>query len=306
MTGLARRAWLLVAGATILGCGVPKLAIIESADNSQRAEDAGVMQVEARGPTRDAGIDAASGPSAPAAQDRAPERHADEADSGRPSEPTGRAEAAGGAGMAAVGGGPSGGSGGNAGAGGSSQPAQAGGLGATAPGSCVEWKPANPKDAKPPEFAIEGGHEDTLSAPAREYVCRVKPGGSSVAVPGKVIFGSGCFVVYRGANGKLATYGAMNEPIEVLTAAAGCSYEWKSASVTALAPAGLEVAQDAADSTYVCRGYNPGVLAQGTHIGHTYPSTDKPGQTQCWFELLGSPTLPQEPTKFEMLTFERR
>lgn len=306
---IARNAWLLLAACSTFGCGVPELKIIET------SADAGGVRVDGQSTASDAGMGRDEAPTAPQPLDTA-SAGTTAADGGSPASRSQLTAGSTSARAGASGPAANGGKGGNApmggasasaavgGSGGAITAAAAGSAGAPARGSCVVWKPANPKDAAPPDGAIEGGLEDTLTTPARQYICRVKPPGSAVPVPGKVMFGSGCFVVYR-ANGKLTAYSAMNEPIEVLTAAVGCSFNWKTTSSSALPPDVLELGDGPDDSTYACRGYNPGVLAQGVQLGHTYSASDKPGDTQCWFELLGTPTQPQDPTKYEVLTFVR-
>lgn len=304
MTYGERNTWLLLAVHTLLGCSVPDLQIIETSRSAQSKSDAGAA-VDTQAARTDAGMAASAAP-----PEKTPERDAAKpelaADSGMPMRTTRPATMASPAQAGMSGTAAEGGSGGGpaAGSGGSAPSAQAGSSGSAAKPPCVEWKRAHPKDPNPPERAIEGGREETLTTPARQYICRVKPAASPIAVPGKVMFGSGCFVVYQN-NGKLAAYSAKDEPIEVLVAAPGCRLIWQKAITTALAPDGLELAEEGQPSTYACRGRNPGVIATGLHIGHTYPSTKDPQQTECWYELLGDPAQNEIPTEFEMLTLER-
>ncbi|MET0386928.1 MAG: hypothetical protein ABW321_13260 [Polyangiales bacterium] len=289
-------------------CTVPELSIVESAP--PRARDAAVEVPEtptrpidggdggpatapgALPPEPDAGSDA-GGRDAPPAIDPPPPN-----DAGAGGAPAAGGGAGGTAGDAAIGGSDAGGAGGVGGVGGQG----AGGSGGTedAPNPCIVWKRAFPSDAAPPEGAIEGGLEATIGAPSRQYICRVKPFDAAYPVPGKVMFGSGCFVVYR-VNGRLATYAARAEPIEVLTAGPGCAFSWKGASFTSLPPKALDLGHPDDGSSYACHGYYSGPLSSGTQICHTYPADADPSQHVCWFELLGGPTQPQEPEQFEVL-----
>jgi hypothetical protein len=171
--------------------------------------------------------------------------------------------------------------------------------GGPASNPCLVWLSANSTDTSPPPAAIEGGLETTIGAPARQYICRTKPAGSDYAVPGKVVFGLGCYVTARVA-GQIMQFTA-NDPFEVLTAGPGCAFSWQSATTTTRPNRAIDLGDPSGGGHYACSGYYTSVRSSGTQIGQVFPTTDVPPHNECYFESFFGPLQPQDPVNFQIL-----
>jgi hypothetical protein len=171
--------------------------------------------------------------------------------------------------------------------------------GGPADNPCLVWLRAKSADASAPPGAIEGGLETTIGAPARQYICRTKPAGSDYAVPGKVIFGLGCYVTARVA-GQIMQFTA-NDPFDVLTAGPGCEFSWQSATTTTRPNRAIDLGDPSGGGHYACSGYYTSVRSSGSQIGQVFPTTDTPAHNECYFESFFGPLQPQDPANFKIL-----
>jgi hypothetical protein len=283
------RTWQLLALAQfVCACSVPDLkivyvrsdaAVLRGATDAQ-ASDTGAATSPDSAPNLDAGGGLRAGSDAPNGMDAGAvsERHAG----------SGGAGSGGADGTAAHGG-----AGSTAGETGHPQ------AGGPADNRCQVWLSANSTDAAAPPGAIEGGLETTIGAPARQYICRSKPPGSDYAVPGKVVFGLGCYLTARVA-GQIMQFTA-NDPFEVLTAAPGCAFSWQSATTTTRPNRAIDLGDPSGGGHYACSGYYTSVRSSGTQIGQVFPTSDTPPHNECYFESFFGPLQPQDPENFWIL-----
>jgi hypothetical protein len=153
-----------------------------------------------------------------------------------------------------------------------------------------------------PADAVQGGLETTIGPPAMQYVCRTKPDGAAYEVPGKIIFGLGCYVTYANVNGEMVDYTApADKPVDVLTPKPSCHVSWQSATTSTIPHRALDLGDTPGQPHYACHGYYTSVGSSGTQIGNVLMTSDAPPQNQCWFESFVGPQQPQDPIHFEIL-----
>ena len=281
-------------------CTVPDLTIYEQTSSA--------TEVDADEP-EDAGLDAEVSASS--------KRDAGAKTSVRKSKPAASAAAGGGNGgsggngekMAEAAGAPAAGSGGatataRAGAAGAISAAGSGGS-AGAPGStapaCAVWTKVNVRDNNPPAGAVEGGFETVAGVTSRQYVCRFRPAGSSVTLPGKYVVGRGCYVAVRRDAQQVDDASMLDGMIDVLTPAAGCSFSWRAATGADLPPGVIDLGDPAGGRNYACHGDYSTVAASGKQIGTLITSATSPPQYQCFFESFSNAIQPMDPQRFEVL-----
>ena len=287
-----------------LACSVPDLRIEERAsvleERDAATADGGAGEQPDAGrddpPTRDAGADVRTGqPQGGGAAAPSGGRSGSAAMSGGAGQGS-----AGAAGVAAAAG-----SGGQAGS-----PAAAAGAGGAAgsaqpmqpPRACLVWTSINIRNG-PPEGAIEGGSETVAGVTTRQYICRIRPAGSTYAIPGKYVDRVGCYIARR-QDAQVMDVSVLDGLIDVLVPAPGCTFSWRAASPAEI-PAGTVDLGDPPDGrNYACRGEYKNLGASGTQIGTIIPSTDATPVNQCWFESFGGAIQPMDPSKFEVLVLD--
>lgn len=300
------RAELAVCALLAAGCTVPDLKIEEQAsvseplDASAAESDAGV-ELDTR--ERDGGMEVRTG--APAAGEGG--RAGTAAVGGAGTSARGGAGAAApppSAGTAAVAGragasGPSpagmGGAAGAAGAAGTSAPMEPA-------RACLLWTSINVRNG-PPAGAIEAGFETVAGVRTRQYICRLRPAGSTYAIPGKYVDRVGCYVVER-RDGQVTDSSSLEGLIDVLVPAPGCTFSWRAGSGAELPQGAIDLGDPPGGGNYACRGEYSTLAASGTQIGRIIPSTDTPALNQCWFESFSNAIQPSDPSKFEVLVLD--
>lgn len=89
--------------------------------------------------------------------------------------------------------------------------------------------------------------------------------------------------------------------LEILTAAPGCSFSWRTASGTMIPPGAVDLGDPAGGPNYACHGYYSSIASSGTQIGVVIPSTTEPVMQQCWFQTFVGAAQPQDAMMFEVL-----
>lgn len=176
-----------------------------------------------------------------------------------------------------------------AGAAGEPQPARA----------CLVWTSINIRNGPPPG-AIEGGFETIAGVTTRQYICRIRPAGSTYAIPGKYVDRVGCYIAHR-RDDQVTDVSVLDGLIDVLVPAPGCAFGWETATPAEIPAGAVDLGDPADGRNYACRGDYSNIGASGTQIGTIIPSTDAPPVNQCWFESFSNAIQPMEPTKFEVL-----
>jgi len=198
---------------------------------------------------------------------------------------------------------------GGAGAGGagSPAPASAGAVGAEgmagAARGCAVWVSVNTRDDKAPANSVEGGLETIAGNNTKLYVCRARPNGSSYAEPGKYVVGLGCYVAHPVA-GQVVESITLDGRIDVLTAAPGCSFSWRSASSAKLPAEVMDLGDPAGGHKYACRASYLQFPSTGIEVGMIVEAPGSPAKLQCWFQSFSGVTQPTEPERFEVLSLE--
>lgn len=282
-----------------LACSVPDLRIEERA-SVRRTRDAGA-------PTTDGG---ASEPRDEGSIDDPPAR-----DSGvdvRTGSAGAAAPGGGRSGNAATSGGGNAGAAGNAASGGrAGAPASAAGAGGAAgtaqpmqlARACLVWTSINIRNGPPPG-AIEGGAETVAGVTTRQFICRIRPAGSTYAIPGKYVDRLGCYIAHR-QDAQVMDVSVLDGLIDVLVPAPGCTFSWRAASPAEIPADAVDLGDPADGRNYGCRGEYSNLGASGTQIGTIIPSTDAPPVNQCWFESFGGTIQPKDPAVFEVLVLDR-
>jgi hypothetical protein len=272
-----------------LACIVPDLQIEEQASvrgsrDAAAADGGGSEQLDAGGnddpPARDSGADIRTGIAGTAAPS-----------GGR----SGNAAMSDGGSAAAAGSAPSGGRAGTGGAAGAAQPMQP-------PVACLMWTSINIRNGPPPG-AIEGGFETIAGVTTRQFICRIRPAGSTYAIPGKYVDRVGCYIARR-QDAQVMDVSVLDGLVDVLVPAPGCTFSWRAASPAEIPAGAVDLGDPADGRNYVCRGEYSNVAASGTQIGTIIASTDAPPVNQCWFESFGGVIQPMEPAAFEVLVLD--
>jgi hypothetical protein len=279
-----------------LACIVPDLRIEEQASirgsRDAAAADGGASeQLDAGGsddpPARDSGADIRTGSAGTAAPS-----------GGR----SGNADISGGGSAGAAGNTPSGGragtpaaAAGTGGAAGAAQPVEP-------PRACLVWTSINIRNGPPPG-AIEGGFETLAGVTTRQFICRIRPAGSTYAIPGKYVDRVGCYIARR-QDAQVVDVSVLDGLIDVLVPAPGCTFSWRAASPAELPAGAVDLGDPSDGRNYACRGAYSNVGASGTQIGTIIASTDAPPINQCWFESFGGAIQPTEPAAFEVLVLD--
>jgi hypothetical protein len=168
------------------------------------------------------------------------------------------------------------------------------------PSACAVWVSVNVRDPLP-EGAVEGGFENVTGVTNRQYVCRIRPDGDTYAIPGKYVTGLGCYVIHRVDGEPMDASVVGSGSIEVLTAAPGCTFSWRSASPAMLPRGAIDLGNPVGGPNYACRGDYSSFGSSGKQIGSILLSSDDPPQNQCWFESFANAIQPSEPAVFEVL-----
>ncbi|HTU64136.1 MAG TPA: hypothetical protein VMF89_36980 [Polyangiales bacterium] len=293
------RAALFATALLALACSVPSLRIEERA-GVRGARDAGAADSGAN-EQLDAGSD----------DPRAGDSGAQVRTGEEPTAGTAAASGGGRSGSAATSGGSGAGQGGagaaaSAGSGGQAGTPAAGEGGAGQPmppqRTCLVWTSINIRNG-PPEGAIEGGSETIAGVTTRQYICRIRPAGSTYAIPGKYVDRVGCYIARR-QDAQVMDVSVLDGLIDVLVPARGCTFSWRAASPAEIPANAVDLGDPPDGRNYACRGEYSNLGASGTQIGTIIPSTDAPPVNQCWFESFGGVLQPIEPTKFEVLVLD--
>lgn len=286
-----------------MACTVPDLRIEERASLSEKRDASAADGGD--GEDRDAGSDVRTGEAtAGRAATGSAGNAATSGNSGNSGNAGGAASGSGSAGTGGVA--ANAGSGGQAGI---SEPAAAGmGGAAGAPQpmqptrACLVWTSTNIRSG-PPAGAIEGGFETIAGVTTRQYICRVRPAGSTYAIPGKYVERIGCYVVQR-RDQQVTDVSVLDGLIDVLVPAPGCTFSWRTATPAEIPAGAVDLGDPADGRNYACRGDYANIGASGTQIGTIIPSTDIPPANQCWFESFSNAIQPTDPTKFEVLVLD--
>jgi hypothetical protein len=292
------RAALSIMALLTQACSVPDLRIEERAsvrgarDAAAPATDGGGSEQLDAGssddqPARDSGADVSTGRAGTAAPSGG--RSGNAAMSGE-----GGADAAGNAASGGRAGTPASaaGAGGAAGTAQPMQPARA----------CLVWTSINIRNGPPPG-AIEGGFETVAGVTTRQFICRIRPAGSTYAIPGKYVDRLGCYIARR-HDAQVMDVSVLDGLIDVLVPAPGCTFSWRAASPGEIPAGAVDLGDPADGRNYGCRGEYSNLGASGTQIGTIIPSTDAPPVNQCWFESFGGTIQPTEPAEFEVLVLD--
>ena len=168
--------------------------------------------------------------------------------------------------------------------------------------ACAVWTSINIRNGPPPG-AIEGGFETVAGVTTRQFICRIRPAGSTYAIPGKYVDRLGCYIARR-QDAQVMDVSVLDGLIDVLVPAPGCTFSWRAASPAEIPAGAVDLGDPADGRNYACRGEYGNVGASGTQIGTILVSTDAAPVNQCWFESFGGAIQPTDPAEFEVLALD--